>query len=1023
MSDGVFPRRTLLKAAGFGAAAAAAPRWAFAGPYQAAEWPIPTDKKLSPEWIRSLTARGAPKTYKGAALNHIGMPVGGICCGLVYLSGDGRLWHWDIFNYGTFGVHQGRFEYKGQQLDSGSGASYLDPPKPESPFGIGFELTLEGHPKPISMDAAGWQNVTFSGRYPIGSVTYESSDVPIRAELEAFSPFVPLETDDSSLPVTVMRYRLTNRGSQQVKGSLGGWADNPVLLRSGRGETTRLHTTPFRRKSSGILFSSSEVAPLENPRREVSVDDFQHAGYRAWKVEGTAFGAGPIRKADAPAYQGKFGGPGAWMVNSHATAPGNDIGTKDGATGKLTSPPFKLSRKYLNFWIGGGNFPNRECLNLLVDGKVVASATGQNSEMMRAESFDVRQWIGAVATIEIIDRETGGWGHVNVGPITLADAPANRGPIELEPDFGTFALALLDGRDVRLPKGEEGAFGQRLVGSVNQPFELEPGESKDITFLVAWHFPNVRLGIADDAHGRHYKARFKDAAAVASYVAGKPALLERTREWVKTWYEDSTLPHFFLNRTMSSASTLATTTCYRLATGRFYAYEGIGCCAGTCTHVWHYAHSVARLFPALERDTRERVDLGVGFVKATGEIWFRAEFDHSAAVDGQAGTILRFLREHQMAPDDRFLKRNWAGIRKSIEFLISKDSGEDGLLKGPQGNTLDAVWYGESSWLSSLYMAALRAGQEMARVAGDTAFADHCRSIFARGQTSIDALYNGEYYFQAKDPAHANVWGAYDSCHVDQVFGQSWAWQVGLGRVLPKEKTVSALKAIWKYNFTPNIGPWREKHKAGRWYAIEGDAGLIVSTNPKNETNPFGDPNTWQNIYFTETWTGCEHQVAGHMIAEGLLTEGLSIVKAVDDRHDGNLRNPYNEIECSDHYTRAMSAFGPYVALTGFQIDGPAGYLGFEPRIGTPKARFAWIGAEGWGSFSRDELGASLNVRHGSVRLRSFKPGSHFDAAAIPKVRIGDRVLDARGEDRNGMLVLHLAHEVRIKSGETLTVS
>ena len=1026
VSNGAFPRRTLLKLAGAGAAGAIAPRWAFAGPYQAAEWPIPTDKKLSPEWVRSLTARGEPKVYTGAALDHIGMPVGGVCCGLVYLSGDGRLWHWDIFNYGTFGVRQGRVEYKGQQVDSGGGSAYLSAPKPESPFDIGFELILDGHDGPVAMNATGWENVTFRGRYPVGTVNYISANLPVKAELEAFSPFAPLETDDSSLPLTVMRYRLTNTSDRAIKGALRGKAQNPVLLRSGRAETTRLRMVHFSGKATGLQFSSFEVAPVEKPRAEAVVEDFQHEGYGAWRTEGNAFGSGPIRKKDAPEYQGKFGGPGDRMVNSHATAPGNDVGSRDGATGKLTSPPFKVTRKYLNFWIGGGNHPNRECLNLIIGGKVAATSTGRNSEEMRLDSFDLRKWQGADAIIEIVDLETGGWGHINVGPITFADVPANQGPIESAPDYGSFALAVVGGRGVKPADAREDGFGQRQDGELSQAFSLAPGESKDVTFLAAWYFPNIRVDIADDAHGRHYKTQFKDAAAVAEYVAAKPEILQRTREWAQTWYEDSTLPHYFLNRTMSSASTLATTTCFRFATGRFYANEGVGCCAGTCTHVWHYAQSVGRLFPALERDTRERVDLGVGFVKATGEIWFRAEFDHSTAVDGQAGTILRFLREHQMSADDKFLKRNWAGIRKSIEYLISKDGTDDGLLKGPQGNTLDAVWYGESSWLSSLYLAALRAGEEMAHVAGDKAFADRCRTIFERGQTSIDKLYNGEYYFQSKDPAHATVWGAYDSCHIDQVFGQGWACQVGLGRVLPKGKTVSALKAIWKYNFTPNMGPWREKHKAGRWYAIEGDAGLIMSTNPKNEPNPFGDGDTWQNIYFTETWTGCEHQVAGHMIAEGLLTEGLGVVRAVDDRHDGNLRNPYNEIECSDHYTRAMSAFGPYVSLTGFEIDGPAGHLGFEPRIGTPTVQFAWIGAEGWGSYwqgpVRDGKRVTLNVRHGSVRLRSFKPGLRYDAASIPPVRVGDRVLAASAEDREGMLVLEFPEEIRLKRGETMTI-
>jgi len=103
----------------------------------------------------------------------------------------------------------------------------------------------------------------------------------------------------------------------------------------------------------------------------------------------------------------------------------------------------------------------------------------------------------------------------------------------------------------------------------------------------------------------------------------------------------------------------------------------VGCCAGTCGHVWQYAHAVARLFPELERDTRERVDFGLA-QQPDGAIFFRGEFNNIPAVDGQAGTILRALREHQMTTDNAWLERNWPGIRRATEWLMARDGDGTG---------------------------------------------------------------------------------------------------------------------------------------------------------------------------------------------------------------------------------------------------------------------------------------------------------------------------------------------------------
>ncbi len=336
------------------------------------------------------------------------------------------------------------------------------------------------------------------------------------------------------------------------------------------------------------------------------------------------------------------------------------------------------------------------------------------------------------------------------------------------------------------------------MGGVGRPFRLKPGESVTATFVISWHFPNFYgRGVGGRMVGHSYAAKFHSAAEVARYVAAQfGRLAGTTRRWVETWY-DSTLPYWFLDRTMANTSTLATTTCYRFADGRFWAWEGVGCCEGTCTHVWQYAQAPGRLFPEIERITRERVDFGLA-QHPDGGIGMRASFDgaNEPADDGQCGRILGAYREHQMSADDAFLRRIWPHIKAALDHMIARDGNSDGLLEGAQANTLDAAWFGKISWISSLYLAALAAGEAMAHEMGDPGFARRCRAIADRGKQSIMALYNGEYFIQLEDPAHRDAIGTGPGCHIDQVFGQTWAHWVGLGRLFDRDAQLSALARL-----------------------------------------------------------------------------------------------------------------------------------------------------------------------------------------------------------------------------------
>jgi len=764
-------------------------------------------KKLDPAWVKSLYQRGNPTTYLKSKdeLKFIGMPVGGIMCGMVYLGGDGRLWLWDVFNKNQSGViyknipwHE-KIQFTFDYARPFDGANYVEPVKDVRPIDQGFSIKVNGVEKQL-VDA---DEIKFEATYPVATVTYLFKELTIT--LKAYSPFIPLNAEDSALPATILSYSVENKSSASVNVEMVGWFENKSAIYS----------------------------------------------------------------ANDPEY---------YRVNEK----------KD------------------------------------------------NSVFMYAKSY-------------------------NWADETFWHAP----------DYGNFCFASFNEND---------KIEDKPLAKIISSFTLQPSSKKDLNYVVAWYFPNLTFEKIKSEGGRHYKKRFKSSVEVVRYIRDNfKSLSEQTLLWADTWYKESTLPHWFLERTFLNISTLATTTCHWFESGRFYAWEGIGSCPGTCNHVWQYAQAVGRIFPALERDTRERVDLGVGFYD-DGHIGFRAEYDTQPAVDGQAGRILDIYREHQMSVDNSFLKRVWPKTKRAIEFLLKQDTNNDGMTDTQLENTLDAKWPGEIAWIVGLSIAAIKASQMMAEEMGDTEFAKTCSDYVTKGKQNMEKLlFNGEYFIHRPDSIKGRdgVLGSYNTCHIDQVYGQSWAFQVGLAdRIIDKQKTLSALKALWKYNFTTDVGPYLADHHGGRPYALPGEGGMIMNTNPKNEDVPYGVKDAWQVTYFHECMSGFEHQVASHMMAEGMIEESLILTRAIHDRYAAQKRNPFNEIECSDHYARAMASYGTFITACGFTYHGPKQEIGFAPKLNADNFKAAFTAAEGWGTYSQvrrgKDLECAIDVKWGKLLLKTI---------------------------------------------------
>ena len=978
---------------------------------------IPTDKGLSQKAIQRMFERGRQQTYRGKDLDTIGMPVGGIATGQLYLRGDGTLALWQIFNRHVFSGY-GRDNYR----------TY----RPDSPVDSGFAVVVERNgriiAKPLNQN---FGKVEFAGEYPIGIVRYSDKAFPVKVEMQAFSPFIPLNAKDSALPATLLEITAENTSRRPVRVNILGWLENAVLIDSAKAVVAQRRTRVVAERKRTLIVHTAEKAPPSETapvlRQKIVLNDFEGPDYGDWKTKGQAFGARPA-KGTLPEQNPVSGFLGKGLVNTYLGA--------DGPHGTLTSPPFSISRKFINFLIGGGNHIGQTCINLKINGKVVRTAVGKSNEKLEWYFWKVQEFEGKKAQIEIVDRASGGWGHINIDQIEMSDKPSKgaTGPIDKLPDYGSMVLAL-DGLAIP-PQGvhellpsigdwaEKFHTGEHIAYPVSEkrstvlsarPIELAPGEKRTFTFVLAWFFPNYE-------HGHEYAVRFNSATDVAHYVLNN---LERlagdTRKWHKTFYEDSTLPRWLLFRLHSTVCNLSTGTCHWWKSGRVWGWEGVGCCAGTCTHVWNYAHALARLFPELERSAREMQDFSDGFDSQSGLVGFRS--NRAYAADGQCGTVLKAYREYLMSADNAFLKRNWPRIKKVLLFSIERDGNDDGLIEISQHNTFDINFEGANTFVGSLYLAALRAGEEMAKDMGDEDFAKRCRRIFESGKRlSVERLWDGEYFIQQVDlkkyPKHQYEKG----CLSDQLFGQGWAHLLGLGYIYPPENVSRALQSVFKYNWTPDVGPYNVAHKPERWFARPGEPGLFTCTWPKS-------PYIAEGVrYKNEIWTGIEYQAAGHMIWEGMLDEGLIICRGIQDRYHPAKYNPFNEVECGDHYARAFASWGVYAALAGYEYHGPKGHLGFAPRITPDNFRAAFTCAEGWGTFAQKRQGKTqreeIEVRWGRLRLKSlaFAIPENFRSVKV-LVTVAGRPVKIDHTLKDGRLDITLKKRLVLSENQTLEVS
>jgi uncharacterized protein (DUF608 family) len=578
-------------------------------------------------------------------------------------------------------------------------------------------------------------------------------------------------------------------------------------------------------------------------------------------------------------------------------------------------------------------------------------------------------------------------------------------------------------------------IGRTWNAALATPMTLKPGESKTATFFITWHFPNKYAeydqNLAKYRLGNMYSNWYRDSSEAARYLAENCDRLSReTRLYHDTFYA-SALPYWFLDAVTSQSSIIRSQTCMWLEDGSFTAFEGCGgdtgCCPMNCTHVWNYEQSLSRLFPSLERNMRN-IDLKVqetpeGLINHRTTLPLSLPRGSGDFIDGHMGTILKAYREHLMSPDNSFLDEYWPRIKLAMDYAIRTwDADGDGVIDGEQWNTYDCAVYGPNTFIGSLWLGALRASEEMAKLEGDAASARAYHDRFLKGSAKMDAeLWNGEWWIQKYDAAKykATQYGA--GCMSDQLLGQWWAYMLDLGDLFLQPHIQTACRSMFKYNWMPDFTGFVQTQ---RTFAEGPEMGLLICSWPRG-----GRPA--EPIYYRdEVWTGVEYSTAGLLLHEGMIDPAYSIVRGARNRYDGTKRNPWNEIECGDNYARAMSSYGLLLNAEGYFLDGPAKLLRFAPVIAPERFRGFFTVAEGWGSFSQERSEGSqrdmVEMKWGSLGLRTLElqlPPEARGKTVRASAQVGNRTVQVLlGQDGDGVR-LRFRDGVEIKAGETLAVN
>ena len=876
--------------------------------------------------------------YSGEKLKEISFPIGGIGTGSLGLSGTGRFVDWEIYNRPNKGSLNGfthfavKVEEEGKLVDARIMNSDLFPPfmgnvNSEHYNGFGFgpsRYTLAGVPH--------FKDAVFTGKYPKATIDFSDPVFPGNVSIQAWNPLIPLQEDDSSLPLAIFDLRAENTSEKTRDFVFAFSVNNPLK----KGNRYNRYLSSGSAHYMQLLSTHTDSLDPDYGDLTLSVEHDRVSCQQDW-FKGIWFD-------NLAKYWQDFTRPGD-LVNRYY--PPQAAGTRD----------------------------ERESVATLTARITLQSGESKTVRFALAWNF---------------------------------------------PNAYNYWNPVVKEQDCSCSDNDCGCTADQKIES-------------------------------DNTWKNYYATLFRDSLDTLNYLFTNMEKLEtETNAFCDALYHSS-LPEAALEALTANISLLRSPTCLRLTDGSFYGFEGChcyaGCCEGSCTHVWNYAYALPYLFPRLERSMRE-LDYQYNFSE-NGAMSFRLQlpigrqkWGFRPCVDGQMGGIIKVYREWLIYGNLEWLKNLWPKIKKSIEYAWSDenmdrwDPTQNGYMDGRQHHTLDMELFGPNAWLSGFYLAALNAGTKMAAAVGDNEAGRLYQRIYDKGRKWVNEnLFNGEYFqqlvelkdegildsFQNDSLVGAGIKDAYwnaedreikyqigEGSSIDQVLAQWHSDLIGLDDVFDRDKVISALRSIYKYNYHDSF---RNVFNPCRLYCLDDESGTVICAWPDDKYKPVVPA-----PYSEETMHGFEYQAGIHMIMNGLEKEGLRVVKAVRDRYDGLRRNPWNEIECGSNYARSMASFALMIAYSGFKCDMHKKHISFAPLHADSPYQFFWSVNDAWGTITSDGQDIQLKVLGGCLRLDSLA----VKYCQAKQIILNEQIIQFNQESENIIfsetVVINSQKELKIRS-------